>query len=536
MANTIRNRTKEKRLCCEAVNDILDCQLVNEKEIQFLVNKYRWLFKAVPYTPNGIAGDFHKLNGELKKLKFYLDFKPQAIEALELYNSKKNLDEPTLIEWLMKYEQLGRALNPILLNTMFCNMGILDDTYGKLLFEFPLFVGTVDFYPIINFVLLFDKHYYAIIEKYMTNKEEGVIFEDGHEYYEASNKTLIDFIATGLNMPIEEVFKNHKEPFEVKRLKHLVPFKAEQRIVSSATMQRAHDYFHEDEYHEAIMLYKELLVSRNDLHEAKAGLAISYFILEEYELAEKMAAQLDHWQYRDLITLITKFKASIEMGGLKDINSYEIADRFAEEAIEEEANAIDRDKWIKENEDLFKSISIQPSGLPSIANAHINGHFFSNIANFHRLYIRRKFESTILNEMSHYQATCYFIAKMDIVALDKILDCKEYADVEKPIFLNKLTEAFDIFKESGNTELNGTTGVCQSCKKGCPTVAFIGDNDTHYIEIMIETEKDRVKDIYECNNFKYDTFNKDLLGKRISLDCSEYKWNNNLGLDDDMPF
>ena len=536
MANSYRNHTKEKRLCSEAVSDILDYELVNEKEIYFLVQKYRWLIKALPYTPNGIAGDFHKLYDALHTLKYYLNFKPQAIEALKEYSSKRNWDEPTLIEWLIKYEKLGRSLNVILFNTMFRDTGILGDQFGKLTDEYSLNVGTVDFYPILDLVLTFDEKYYLIIDKYMTNKEEGVSFQNGHEYYEGSNKTLIDYIAPGLNMPIEEVFKNHSEPFEVKQLKRLVPINAYQSITPNKTLQKGHDHFHADEYQEAIKLYNDLLLSRNDFHEAKAGLAISYFILEEYELAEKMSAQLDVWQYRHLITLITKFKAGADLGGLKDLTNFEIADRFSEEAMEEEAKAADKDIWLKEYKDLYKSVSIQPKGLPSIANAHMQGQFFMNIANFHRLYIRRQFEANILNEMSHYDATCYFISKMDIIALDRILDYKEYADVEKPIFLKKLSEAFDVFKENGNTVLRETSGTCKACMHGCPTVAFIGDQDTHYIEILIETENGRVKDIYECNSFKYDTYNKEFLGTRISLDCSMYVGKNNLGLGDDMPF
>lgn len=384
MKHLFRNRTKEKRLCSEAVSDILDYELVNEKEIHFLVHKYRWLFKAVPYTPNGVAGDFHKLYDGLHTLKYYLDLKPKAIEALEDFKLKRNWDEPTIIEWLLKYEDIGTVLNIMFFNTMFSDMEVLGDMFGKLHQDFTLKVGTVDFYPIIDFIWLFDKHYDSIIEKYKKDKEEFISFQDNQEYYESNHKTLIDYVAPGLNMPIEDVFNNHREPFEVKRLKRLVPLKAEQRIVSSPTLQQAHDFFHADSYLEAIELYKDLLISRNDLHEAKAGLAISYFIVEEYEMAEKTAAQLDQWQYRDLITLITKFKVSVEIGGLKDINSYEIADRFAEEAIEEEAKTADRDKWLSAYEDLFSSISIQPAGLPAIANAHINGRFFAHIADFHR--------------------------------------------------------------------------------------------------------------------------------------------------------
>lgn len=535
MAISYRNRTKETRLCSEAVSDILDYELVNEKEIHFLVQKYRWLNKVVPYTPNGVAGDFIKLYDALSTLKYYLNFKQEAIDALNEYGSKRNWDEPTLIEWLIKYEKIGKSLSPILSNTMFRDMQILGDGFGKLIDEYALLVGTLDFYPIIDLVWTFDEKYNFIINKYMPDQEDGISYQNGHEYYQASNKSLMDYIAPALNMPIETVFKKHKEPFEVKQLKRLIPIKAYQSKTPNTSLQQGHDYFHGDEYQKAIDIYNDLLISRNDLYEAKAGLAISYFILEEYELADKMAAQLDTWQYKDLITLITKFKAGLELDGLKDLNSYEIADKFAEEAIEDEAKTIDRDKWLRENEDLFKSISIQPQGLPSIANANMNGQFFVHIADFHRLYNRRAFEATILDQMSHYDATCYFIAKMDIIALDKILDYREYADVEKPIFLNKLSEAFDIFRENGNTFLRETSGTCKVCMRGCPTVAFIGDKDTHYIEIMIETENERVKDIYECNSFKYDTFNEAFLGKRISLDCNMYI-NKNEDEDDDMPF
>ncbi len=536
MAISYRNRAKETRLCSEAVSDILDYELVNEKEINFLVQKYRWLNKVVPYTPNGIAGDFNKLYDALSTLKYYLNFKQEAIDALDEFGSKQNWDEPTLIEWLIKYEKLGKSLNPILSNTMFRDMQILGDGFGKLIDEYALLVGTLDFYPIIELVWTFNEKYKFIIDKYMPDQEDGISYENGHEYYESSKKTLMDYIAPALNKVIEAVFKNHKEPFEVKQLKRLIPIKAYQSKTPNTSLQQGHDYFHADEYQKAIDIYKDLLISRNDLYEAKAGLAISYFILEEYELADKMAAQLDTWQYKDLIRLITKVKAGLEIGGLKDLNSYEIADRFAEEAIEEEAKAVDRDKWLREYEDMFKSISIQPKGLPSIANAHLNGRFFSNIADFHRLYNRRFFEANILDKMSHYDATCYFIANMDIVALDNILDYREYADVEKPIFLKKLEETFDLFKENGNTKLLETSGVCNVCNKGCATIAFIGDNNTHYIELFIETENNRVKDIYECNSFKYDTFNTNFLGKRISLDCNAYTENEDSEADDDSPF
>lgn len=68
--------------------------------------------------------------------------------------------------------------------------------------------------------------------------------------------------------------------------------------------------------------------------------------IEEYKIADKMSAQFIIWQDKDLIRLITKFKTGLEIDSLKDLNSYEIVDRFVEEAIEEEAKTIDKDNQL----------------------------------------------------------------------------------------------------------------------------------------------------------------------------------------------
>jgi hypothetical protein len=366
-----------------------------------------------------------------------------------------------------------------------------------------------------------------ILDKYHNPEGDGIHYINDIEYYEAKEVTLLDFIAPALKMPIEDVFKNHKEPFEVKRLKHLVPFKAYQKTSSSPQLQKAHDLFHDDKYREAIELYEDLLISRNDLDEAKAALAISYFILEEYEMAESAAASLSPYQYKELITLITKFKSGIQEGGLNNANSYEIVDRFCEESLEVESGDIDRDYWIKDNEDLYKTVSIAPEGLPSIANANFNGCKYKNIYDFHSKYVQRKFEQDILSRMTHKDAVAYFISRMDIYALDKILDYREYADVDKSFFLEKLNSVFDTFKQRGNIQLVSTNGVCKGCQQGHIGVAFVGDNDDTYIELMIMSENDKVTDIFECNNFKFDTYNKELLGERLSLRINE---------DDEFPF
>lgn len=512
------NRRKAQQLCRRVVDEINDYKLVNENEIFEILHKYRWVYKVIPYTPvDGSLGEFHRFYKELLKLSMYLNEKPNAINALNEYAEIKNKVDRPIIEWLTKHEQLGKFLTKLYIDTFIADPEILSKGYEKLFAEFPLTVGVIDFYPLLDFVEVFTVHYSKMIEKYHNPEGDGIHYSNDHEYYEDKEVSLLDFIAPALKMPIEDVFKNHKEPFEVKRLKHLVPYKAYQRTSPSPQLQKAHDLFHDDMYKEAIELYKELLISRNDLDEAKAGLAISYFIIEEYEMAESIAASLSPYQYKELITLITKFKSGLKEGGLNDTKSYEIADKFCKEALEVEAGDIDRDYWINEYEDLFKSVSIAPEGLPSIANANFNGCKYKNIYDFHSKYVQRKFEQDILNRMTHKEAVEYFIGRMDIYALDKILDYREYSDVDKPFFLEKLNLVFDIFKERGNIRLVSSNGVCMGCQHGHIGVAFIGDNDNTFIDLMIMSENDKVTDIFECNNFKFDTYDREHLGERLFL-------------------
>jgi hypothetical protein len=129
--------------------------------------------------------------------------------------------------------------------------------------------------------------------------------------------------------------------------------------------------------------------------------------------------------------------------------------------------------------------------------------------------------------MTHKDAVEYFISRMDIYALDKILDYREYSDVDKPFFLEKLNSVFDTFKERGNIRLVSTNGICKGCQHGHVGVAFVGDNDDTYIELMILSENDKVTDIFECNDFKFDTYNKKFLGQRLML---------RINGDDEFPF
>ena len=50
----------------------------------------------------------------------------------------------------------------------------------------------------------------------------------------------------------------------------------------------------------------------------------------------------------------------------------------------------DVERWLHLASKLFKAVSIQPDGLPSIANCHFEGVHYSSISEFHSLYIKKQ--------------------------------------------------------------------------------------------------------------------------------------------------
>jgi hypothetical protein len=63
-----------------------------------------------------------------------------------------------------------------------------------------------------------------------------------------------------------------------------------------------------------------------------------------------------------------------------------INDKQCEEALIELASTNNVEQWLLKYKDLFESISIQPAGLPSIANQHYQGVKYSYIGQLHREY------------------------------------------------------------------------------------------------------------------------------------------------------
>jgi len=69
---------------------------------------------------------------------------------------------------------------------------------------------------------------------------------------------------------------------------------------------------------------------------------------------------------------------------------YEQLNERCENAIKVIGQEEDVERWLHLASKLFKAVSIQPEGLPSIANSHFEGVYYDFITEFHNLYVKKQ--------------------------------------------------------------------------------------------------------------------------------------------------
>jgi hypothetical protein len=125
---------------------------------------------------------------------------------------------------------------------------------------------------------------------------------------------------------------------------------------------------------------------------------------------------------------------------------------------------------------------------------------------------------TNINISNQIEAIKYFIEKMDIEMIDAFLDNdKTYQEFEKGLFINKLDQVFLSFLNFGDTFLIAVDGNCNKCDKTKKGYTFIGNKSNNYLSIIFDTADSKIKDLYECSNFKNKLTNLNLK-KRIFID------------------
>lgn len=105
-------------------------------------------------------------------------------------------------------------------------------------------------------------------------------------------------------------------------------------------------------------------------------------------------------------------------------------------------------------------------------------------------------------------AVIHFIQQLDIDMINTLLDeGRTYQDMDKHIFVRKLSYAFDEFIDAGDAYLNCTSGKCDAvkCNFQCKGFSFTGNHSDKHMDLIIEKDNNgKVQDIYECRFFLCD--------------------------------
>jgi hypothetical protein len=289
----------------EIINDSESC--FTKEKITYLVEKYKELYHAVPDVFSGIVrfDAFKDLYGALEDCSKYFEFPSLTKMAIEEYEAKDMEIEANLINWLLDYEEHGLELINIVyfLEIQEDNNGI-----GELIFTNSLkfVVSLFEFEDEIKFARIFEESYWPLLDK--LKQEIGEIpeplYEEGKIFHLTPNKKLKEYFNESKFIKITKV-----KLIPDSQICNWVPLRylaQDSKTANGIKLTEAHKLFHQDEFEEALTIYKDLLETRNDYQEAWIGSAVSNYMLGNYNEALIAIQKLHEWRYRDFINMFTK--------------------------------------------------------------------------------------------------------------------------------------------------------------------------------------------------------------------------------------
>jgi hypothetical protein len=123
------------------------------------------------------------------------------------------------------------------------------------------------------------------------------------------------------------------------------------------------------------------------------------------------------------------------------------------------------------------------------------------------------------------EAVLHFIEKLDIEMVDDLLDPERtYSDLEKPVFVHKLGNAFDKLIEKGDSYLIRKKGVCtgRGCDNiGCPGYTFLGEKSGLFLDLVIIERDGKIEDIFDCAELDSEASNRKY-ENRVRVDKHEF--------------
>jgi hypothetical protein len=293
----------------KAVEDIISYsnEFYSKETITYFVEKYNSLYRSLPDVFSGIVrfDEFKDIYGALQNCSKYFEFPLLTKMAVEEYESKDMVIEENLIQWFLDYEEHGLELISLI---YFLELKEGNKEIGQLSFtdRFKFNISLIEFKYEIAFVTIFQDTYWPIMDKLKLDIGEmpDPIYEEGKIYHATPTKKLKEYLNESEFIKLTK----HKLVTD-SQICNWVPLRyiaQDSSTPNGIKLSQAHEFFHQDDYEKALNIYLELLETRNDFQEAWVGLAVSNYMLANYEEALIAIQKLHEWRYRDIINVFTK--------------------------------------------------------------------------------------------------------------------------------------------------------------------------------------------------------------------------------------
>ncbi len=198
-------------------------------------------------------------------------------------------------------------------------------------------------------------------------------------------------------------------------------------------------------------------------------------------------------------------------------NDYEKADTLCANILKNEGDRlIDQKEWLNKYKGLYSKFNIQPGKLPAIANCNFKGIRYENIATFHKIYKNTLDDFTIVDTWKQVDAIAHFFEELNLSMLVECLKQDYYNNLDYTDFIYQLAVAFTEMEFRGNLKTRTISCTCKQCCR--QQYFFIGETDGSYFDLTFVLEKEKVIDIYECEESKCMVPEEINLEKRIWID------------------
>ena len=294
------NYLYQAQLADKATEEILSYSnsCISKETITYLATKYESLYYAVPGKFSGVVrfNKFSDCYWSIRNFNIFISFEEEINSAFDDFSGTDMSIDSNLLNWLLTYEYLAFEMLNIL------NFDRLAEDSNYLIANniFNFYVSCGEFKKEIEFAELYQKEYSAILRKYELDVEDDVLIYD--DYIDI--KRLLNFVNT----------KNLKETKKTDLLTesqicNWVPLRfltQDSKTPGGIRLNQAHELFHQDNYEDALSLYKEILETRNDFYEAWIGLAASHYMLGNYDEALTVSYDLQKYWFQSFICNFSK--------------------------------------------------------------------------------------------------------------------------------------------------------------------------------------------------------------------------------------